>query len=254
MLAILPNSSGPGALRTARRGVKVDAMTLLLIVACLAAFLALLEARRANAAKHQLSRANVWAGQEAERLRGENARLAAAAAPLPRKSAEERRDERLDKQLEAVRRGEVAFHKRRVMGGGELGVFYAAMAVTRQPQPEGRYPFYVFPQVNLGQILGAKTEQVRLRWQGDQAHQAINSKRCDLLIADKKGWPVAVIEYQGEAHDLDGTAGRRDQIKRIAVEGAGIRYVEIEAGTSAAEMRRIVQGVFDEHMAARTKS
>jgi len=151
-----------------------------------------------------------------------------------------------------VLRDEVKFHKRRVMGGGELGVFYAAMTVTRQPQPEGRYPFYVFPQVNLGQILGAKTEQVRLKWQADKAHQAINSKRCDLLITDKRGWPVAVIEYQGEGHDLDGTANRRDQIKRLAVEGAGICFVEIEAGTSVAEMRRTVQNVFDEHMAARS--
>lgn len=226
-------------------------MTLLLIVACLVALFAILEGRRANTANHQLSRANSLAKQETETLRGENAKLIAAAAPPPRKSKEERRDELLERQLEAVLRDEAEFYKRRVMGSGELGVFYAAMTVTRQPQPEGRYPFYVFPQVNLGQILGLRPKTARPQWHADQAHRAINSKRCDLLVADKKGWPVAVLEYQGEGHNLDGTAGRRDEIKRIALQAAGIRFVEIEAGTSATEMRRTVQSVFDEHMSSR---
>lgn len=226
-------------------------MTLLTIAAWLVAFLAILDVRRLNATNRQLSRASQLAKQEEERLRGENARLIAAAVP-PRKSEEERRDERLDRQLEAVLRDEVEFFKRRVMGGGELGVFYAAMTVIGQPRPEGRYPFYVFPQVSLGQIVGARTEQVRLQCQAGKAHQAINSKRCDLLITDKQGWPVAVLEYQGEGHDLDGTASRRDEIKRIAVQAVGIRFVEIGARASPAEIRRTIQSVFDEHLAARS--
>jgi hypothetical protein len=103
------------------------------------------------------------------------------------------------------------------MNGGEYQLFRAAMGVTCQPPPSGAFPFYVFPQVSLGQIIG--TEGAR-DWEADQAHRAINSKRCDLLIADRNGNPIAVLEYQGAGHDIGGTAKRRDEIKRIALERA----------------------------------
>jgi Protein of unknown function (DUF2726) len=121
-------------------------------------------------------------------------------------------------------------------------MFYAALKVTQQPVPDRRHPFYVFPQVSLGQIIKANAPW---DWQAEMAHRAINSKRCDLLIADRRGNPVAVLEYQGAAHNLGGTAEVRDTIKRIALEGAGIRFVEIDDGTSAAAMRQIIQRTLD---------
>ena len=154
------------------------------------------------------------------------------------KSAEEQRAEHYERQLEAVIREHVAFTKRRVMNRSEYELFRAAMSVTRQPFPTGAFPFFMFPQVSLGQIIG--TGEAR-DWQAEQAHRAINSKRCDLLIADRYGNPVAVLEYQGSGHNIDGTAQRRDEIKRIALERAGVRYMEIKAGTTPAEIQRTIR-------------
>jgi hypothetical protein len=47
--------------------------------------------------------------------------------PTPRKTAEEREDERLEQQLEAVRREGVRFSTLRVMRDGELDVRYATL-------------------------------------------------------------------------------------------------------------------------------
>jgi hypothetical protein len=172
-------------------------------------------------------------------LRRANARLTKAPLPQPPpKTPEQQRAEHLDRQLEAVIRERVTFCRRKVMNGGEFELFRAAMGVTCQPYPSGWFPFYVFPQVSLGQIIG--TEGVR-DWASDQAHRAINSKRCDLLIADRQGTPIAVLEYQGAGHNMDGTATRRDEIKRIALKKAGVRFIEIANGTANSEIQRTIR-------------
>jgi Protein of unknown function (DUF2726) len=157
--------------------------------------------------------------------------------PPPRKTAGEQQDLLLAQQLEAVTRETVKFTASRVMGRGEYEVFRAALNVTCQPLPPS---FYVFPQVALGQIIRTTAP---LDWQADHAHRAINSKRCDLLIADRHGNPVAVLEYQGSGHNIGGTAERRDRIKRIALERAGVRYVEIRDGAGEAEIRQTIRDV-----------
>jgi hypothetical protein len=62
---------------------------------------------------------------------------------------------------------------------------------------------------------------------------------------DLKRVPVTVLEYQGSGHGIGGTAGQRDEIKRIALslslERAGVRYVEIGEGTTPDEMQRIIR-------------
>jgi hypothetical protein len=159
-------------------------------------------------------------------------------SPAPRKTGEKQQDERLAQQLEAVTRETVTFSASRVMGRGEFELFRTVLGVTRQPLPTGSYPFYVFPQVSLGQIIHTAAPS---DWQADQAHRAINSKRCDLLIADRHGNPVAVLEYQGAGHNIGGTADRRDRIKRIALERAGVRYVEIRDGATPAAIQQIIR-------------
>lgn len=105
-------------------------------------------------------------------------------APAAPKSAAQERAEHLDRQFEAVIREHVTFTKRRIMNRGEYELFRSAMGVTRQPFPTGSFPYFVFPQVSLGQIIG--TGEAR-DWQAETAYRAINSKRCDLLIADRYG-------------------------------------------------------------------
>lgn len=161
-----------------------------------------------------------------------------APVPFARNTLQDQQSERLDQQLEAVMQDSVSFSPRKVMAHGEFEVFRAAMSVTRQSFPSGTYPFYVFPQVSLGQIIRTTAP---MPWQADQAYRAINSKRCDLLIADRYGNPVAVLEYQGSGHNIGGTAERRDRVKRIALEKAGVRFVEIKDGTSQAEIQQTIR-------------
>jgi hypothetical protein len=168
--------------------------------------------------------------------------------PAAPKTPEQERAERLDRQLEAVTREAVKFFTSQIMGRGEYELFRAALRVTRQPLPTA---FYVFPQVALGQIIRTAAP---FNWQADHAHRAINSKRCDLLITDRHGNPVAVLEYQGSGHDLGGTATRRDEIKRMALERAGVRYVEIVDGMAPGEMQRIIRNLLAEQQSPPPKA
>jgi hypothetical protein len=158
-------------------------------------------------------------------------------APAPPISAEQERAEFLDGQLEAVRRPDVTFRRRKVMNGGEFSVFRAALAVTGQPYPTGQFGFWIFPQVSLGQIIGTEGAHELEA----EAYRAINSKRCDLLIADRSGIPIAVLEYQGAGHDIGSTATLRDEIKRTALERAGVRFIEIKHGATHADIQRIIR-------------
>lgn len=205
-------------------------MTLFTVAVCAVAVIAGLIAR--------------WLYRDNQRLRRENASLARPLyrtihkpeATPPRKSAEQQQAEHLDRQFEAVMREQVTFSKSRVMGSrGEYELFRAALTVTGQPLPKG---YYAFPQVSLGQIIRTLAQN---EWAADQAHRAINSKRCDLLLADRNGIPIAVLEFQGAGHDIGGTARKRDTIKRIALERAGVRYVEITEGTTQAEMQQTIR-------------
>jgi hypothetical protein len=143
-------------------------------------------------------------------------------------------------QITAVMQREVTFRKSRIMGHGEYELFRAALSVTGQPMPRGQYPFHVFPQVSLGQIIHTDPANGR---EADNAYRAINSKRCDLLLADRNGTPIAVLEYQGSGHGIGGTAGQRDDIKRRALERAGVRYIEIHQGAAPDEMERIIRNL-----------
>jgi hypothetical protein len=62
-----------------------------------------------------------------------------------------------------------------------------------------------------------------------------------LLLTDRRGFPVAVLEYQGSGHGIGSTAGQRDDIKRQALERAGVRYREVRVGTTPDEMQQIIR-------------
>jgi hypothetical protein len=91
----------------------------------------------------------------------------------------------------------------------------------------------VMAQVSLGEIL---------RCEDKAAYACINSKRVDLLIVDDECRPLHAIEYQGGAHFKGAHAtAARDAVKKEALRRAGIGYVEVVAGDTPAELRRVVE-------------
>jgi hypothetical protein len=98
---------------------------------------------------------------------------------------------------------------------------------------EARPGWQVMAQVSLGEILKCEDQD---------AYACINSKRVDLLIVDEECRPLHAIEYQGGAHFKGAHAtAARDAVKKEALRRAGIGYVEVVAGDTPAELRRVVE-------------
>ena len=98
---------------------------------------------------------------------------------------------------------------------------------------EARPGWQVMAQVSLGEILRSPDKD---------AYLCINSKRVDLLIVDEECRPLHAIEYQGGAHFKGAHAtAARDAVKKEALRRAGIGYVEVVAGDTPAELRRVVE-------------
>ena len=98
---------------------------------------------------------------------------------------------------------------------------------------EARPGWQVMAQVSLGEILKCEDKA---------AYACINSKRVDLLIVDDECRPLHAIEYQGGAHYKGAHAtAARDAVKKEALRRAGIGYVEVVAGDTPAELRRVVE-------------
>ncbi|EDE0699061.1 DUF2726 domain-containing protein [Salmonella enterica subsp. enterica serovar Enteritidis] len=129
-----------------------------------------------------------------------------------------------EKQLKYIE--EAVFSKKNVMNisEGHLYEFLTHMI------HKYKYPLRVFPQVSLGEIL--KTES-------NAAFFSVNSKRVDFVIAGIDNEPFAVIEYQGAGH-YQNNARKRDLIKRISCEKAGIKYFEVPAKYTGNELKPVI--------------
>ena len=96
-----------------------------------------------------------------------------------------------------------------------------------------RPDWQVMAQVNLGEIL---------RCADKDAYACVNAKRVDLLIVDEECRPLHAIEYQGGGHFKGAHAtAARDAVKKEALRRAGIGYVEVVAGDTPAELRRVIE-------------
>jgi hypothetical protein len=130
-------------------------------------------------------------------------------------------------QLRTVMKAE--FKAQPLLNKSEARLF---RAVDRQVL-EARPGWQVMAQVSLGEILKCEDKA---------AYACINSKRVDLLIVDEECRPIHAIEYQGGAHFKGAHAtAARDAVKKEALRRAGIGYVEVVAGDTPAELRRVVE-------------
>ena len=115
-----------------------------------------------------------------------------------------------------------------LLNRSETRLFKAIDKMVIELAPPG---WQVMAQVSLGEILRSPSED---------AYRCINSKRVDLLIVDADCRPLHAIEYQGGGHH-QGTAAARDAVKKEALRRAGVGYVEVVAGDTPAELRRVVE-------------
>jgi hypothetical protein len=119
------------------------------------------------------------------------------------------------------------FERRRVFNFSE----YRAFKVIEDDLAAARRGHRVFAQISLGEILQSPN---------DDAFRSINSKRVDILIVDRGGWPILAVEYQGAGH-YQGTAAARDAIKKEALRKAGVKYIEVFATDSEEQIRSRVR-------------
>ena len=131
-------------------------------------------------------------------------------------------------QLRTVMKAD--FKAQPLLNKSEARLFRAMDQMVIELAPPG---WQVMAQVSLGEIL---------RCEDADAYRCINSKRVDLLIVDADCKPVHAIEYQGGAHFKGAHAtAARDAVKKEALRRAGIGYVEVVAGDTPAELRRVVE-------------
>lgn len=119
-----------------------------------------------------------------------------------------------------------SFEKKRLLNSSEYRVF----KIIEDDLVVSRSGYRVFAQTSLGEILTTPDKTDR------NGYFSINSKRVDMLIVDRGGWPVAAIEYQGSGH-FQGNAAARDAVKKEALRKAGVRYIEVSEADSAEQIR-----------------
>ncbi len=115
------------------------------------------------------------------------------------------------------------FQRRKILSVGEYSVF----KTIEDDLAAARSGYRIFAQTCLGEILKPSDQM---------AFHSINSKRVDMLVVDRGGWPVVAIEYQGAGH-YQGNAAARDAVKKEALRKAGVKYIEISKDDTADQVR-----------------
>lgn len=119
------------------------------------------------------------------------------------------------------------FQKRRLLSLPE----YRTFKVIEDELIAMRNGYRAFAQTSLGEILASPSSD---------AFRSVNSKRVDILIVDRGGWPLVAFEYQGNGH-YQGTAAGRDAVKKEALRKAGVRYIEVSPSDSREKIQSIVR-------------
>lgn len=105
------------------------------------------------------------------------------------------------------------YEKQRLLNRTEENVYNALLRMIYTNPKSG---FKINMQTSLGEILKCDPE----------GFKTINSKRVDFCLVDKSFMPIVVIEVNGTGH-YQGDALERDEVKRAAIESAGIKYIAL---------------------------
>ncbi|GAB1258691.1 DUF2726 domain-containing protein [Aurantivibrio plasticivorans] len=113
-----------------------------------------------------------------------------------------------DRQTQTIKRN--SYTSQRLLNKGEETLYWSLIKHLKRE-------YYVHSQVSLGELLAC----------GDESgYRAINSKRADFCITNKRFNPLLVIEFHGKGH-FQGNAKKRDHNKKLALEKANIIYHEV---------------------------
>lgn len=151
--------------------------------------------------------------------------------------AEQEEDLRLHRSSGADLAPNVFWQKTKLMGASEFRVYLALEQIVARCSQGHR----LFSQVGFGGFLAVPTT-ARNEKVARAAFYAVGRKRADFLIIDRRGFPVAVVEYQGHDH-YQGNAHHRDHAKRIACQRAGIAFIEVPADGLTDGQRRDLEAL-----------
>ena len=124
-------------------------------------------------------------------------------------------------QLSAVEAA--PFERKKLLNWSEYRVFKA----IEEELAASNLGYRIFAQVNLGEILKSSD---------DTGYRSINSKRIDILIVNRGGWPVLAVECQGAGH-YQRNAAARDAVKKEALRKAGVPFMEVGTTNTDAQIR-----------------
>lgn len=101
----------------------------------------------------------------------------------------------------------------------------------------------VMAQISLGEVIRP------VKGSPPGAMSAINSKRIDMGIFDRRGFLVCAVEYQGTGHWRN-NASLRDTVKREALRKAGVEVLEVYPDFDEEDVERSVLDLLGEPMPA----
>ena len=131
--------------------------------------------------------------------------------------------------------GQCDLQPKRPVNREAVKVLYALEEwIKAQPPDAWRLSF----EVSMGAFI--KTAYDPENREQKAAFSSYNSKRVDFLLVDRYGNPKLVIEYHGSGHDLSDDASERMEVKRRALERAGIPLLEVVANTAKADIIRAI--------------
>jgi len=106
--------------------------------------------------------------------------------------------------------------------------------------------FRVMAQTSLGEILKPKKGPWNAA-DADLAYRAINSKRADFVVVDRRGIAVLAVEYQGHGH-YQGNALMRDAVKREVFRKANVTLLAVPAEFANEDVAAQVRDVLEGHL------
>ncbi|WP_420548896.1 DUF2726 domain-containing protein [Curvivirga sp.] len=124
----------------------------------------------------------------------------------------------VDEHLRLVKKGKI--FSQPLMNKSEMRLY---KELRNWQRVSGKTNLNLFSQVSMGEILSTDKEETR---------RSFNAKRLDFLFVDQDAMPCVAIEYQGQGHfgedDIQKKqVKKRDKVKRLALEKAGIILIEI---------------------------